>query len=251
VVRSAVAPGRARPAPRPAAPPFTVDFGPSARTRLLASAVGQAAAIPANLLSSFLQDHIRDSLRHTPHAPLPTQSGHTFFESIRSGSALRPIDLVRTTIAGYADNLSQNRGSMTMGITLRSIAINAIADAGQRRLAIRDLQGDLTDDLEHLSTVSTNVTRALAQRPELESRAQAAESLAVLLESGPAVAWLLNNGMDPDELSNIISSVRAFAAAHRQTLEALERLRAVVSRAEESDRRSLELLDAAIVRGQI
>jgi hypothetical protein len=74
---------------------------------LLASAVGQAAAIPANLLSSYLQDHVRDSIRHTPHAPLPAQSGRAFFESVRNGAALRPIDLVRTTIAGYADTLSQ------------------------------------------------------------------------------------------------------------------------------------------------
>ena len=107
------------------------------------------------------------------------------------------------------------------------------------------------DDLEHLSTVSTNVTRALAQRPEIESRAHAAEALVALLESEPSIAWLLNNGMDADELSNIISSVRGFAIAHRQTLQALERLRAVVTYAEESDRRTLDLLDAAVERGRI
>src|SRR5262249_8304649 len=176
------------------------DFGPSARTRLLASAVGQAAAIPANLLSSYVQDHIRESIRRTPHAPPPAQSGRAFFESLRSGTALRPLDLVRTTVAGYADTLSQNRVDMAGQIVQRSVRINAIPDEGGRRLAIRDLQSDLMDDLAHLSTVSTNVTRALGQQPELEARAHAAESLAALLESAPSVAWLLQNGVDADDL---------------------------------------------------
>jgi hypothetical protein len=57
---------------------------------------------------------------------------------------------------------------MAAGITGRAMTINRIADDGQRRLAMRDRQGDVMDDLENLSTVSINITRALADRRTLD-----------------------------------------------------------------------------------
>ncbi len=250
---TSAAPDAPKPATPPRAPtaktsPFTIQRPVYAsRAVQVGARVGAAVATP--ILLGWMWSSMKKSAAETPSPKREVKEAGGFLKAIRKPDSLKSIDLVSTTMHEYANKgFGEERANLTLEFFKAYAAIDAIQDVSQRRAAIYALIQEALASANELSTMRDNVDQALKLEKDFQKRIDAAVSLesTVLQSSGLLIMYA---GIPVEDVSQILSNLKWYAATFRLTLEALKKLKVSIGEAHSADWQLIRKLTAAHQRG--
>jgi hypothetical protein len=209
------------------------------------------ASVGTPLLLGWMWESMKKSAAETPAPKREIKEAGGFLKAIRKPDSLKSIDLISTTMHEYANGgFGEERAEATLEFFKAYGQIDGIPDVEQRRAAILELLKAAVASANDLSTMSGNIDDALKLEKEFQSRIDDAESLeqAVLYSSA---ALFYGAGIPVEDISQIMSNLKSYAATFRLTLQALKKLKVSISDAQDSDWRLVGMLKSAHERGAL
>ena len=197
------------------------------------------AGVARDLLTSWLHDKILESVEEMPK---PTIREARLWDpgGMRERS---PLDLVASNLPQMADDFDSGRVHYTFQVVQAWYAVDAMLFVDDKEHLLDQFADAVLKDVSELFQARSNVKEAQALAPKMREAMQAAEDLLAMAESGAGIAVMFYGGLSVEEISRITNNLRWFAASHRNTLAALDRLEGSLEKAIDANAEILEQID--------